>query len=96
MLLCCAIHYVRLKPIKVASVLCGRVCHSDAVRVQGPREDSGSGSRVNPGIALVERIYSYVERFFPNSAIMATGIRHKSGAPPFLLLLSLNHHEAIS
>ena len=47
--------------------------------MQGPREDSGFGSRMNPGIALVEKIYSYVERYHSASRVMATGIRHKSG-----------------
>lgn len=59
---------------------------------KGPREDSGFGSRTNPGIALVERIYSYVERYYSGSAVMATGIRHKSEA----LQLAGIHYMTVS
>jgi hypothetical protein len=47
---------------------------------QGPREDSGFASRVDPGLQLVRRLYGYVKARHPKTQIMASGIRTKDGA----------------
>ena len=53
---------------------------------QGPRQDVGNltglSNHVNPGIGLVEKIYSYVQQKHSKSKVMATGIRQKRGAAP--------------
>ena len=49
---------------------------------QGPREDSGFSSDVNPGIQLVERIYNYCAKLHPKTKVMVSGIRRKEGGAP--------------
>ncbi|KAI8471274.1 MAG: hypothetical protein J3K34DRAFT_458401 [Monoraphidium minutum] len=46
----------------------------------GPREDSGFSSRVDPGVQLVRRLYGYAKARHPKSQIMASGIRSKADA----------------
>jgi hypothetical protein len=45
----------------------------------GPREDSGFASRVDPGLQLVGRLYSYVKAHHPKTQVMASGIRTAAG-----------------
>jgi len=62
---------------------------------QGPRQDAGNltglSNNVNPGIGLVEKIYSYVQQKHSKSKVMATGIRHKRGAALSRVQFSSNH-----
>lgn len=43
---------------------------------QGPREDSGFSSQVDPGLALLSELYTYTHKFHPQlTRIMASGLR---------------------
>lgn len=46
---------------------------------QGPREDSGARSTVDPGVRLVKQLYSYAKAYHPKTRIMASGIRTRDG-----------------
>ena len=47
--------------------------------MQGPREDSGYSSDINPGIQLVERIFNYCSKLHSKTRVMVSGIRRKQG-----------------
>lgn len=47
---------------------------------KGPREDSGFSSRVDPGVSLVQSLFTYVKKFHPSCRIMASGLRTKDDA----------------
>lgn len=47
--------------------------------LQGPREDSGARSSVDPGVRLVKQLYSYAKAYHPKTKIMASGIRTRDG-----------------
>lgn len=47
--------------------------------VQGPREDSGFSSAVDPGQRLASQVYTYVKKFHPKTQVMASGLRTKDG-----------------
>lgn len=51
-------------------------CH---MCLQGPREDTGFTSSVDPGILLAKQLYDYVKTYHPESQIMASGLRTKEG-----------------
>lgn len=46
---------------------------------QGPREDSGFSSAVDPGLQLASQLYTYCKKFHPKTQVMASGLRSKSG-----------------
>ncbi len=46
---------------------------------KGPREDTGFTSRIDPGIGLVTELYTYIKKYHPKTAVMASGIRTKEG-----------------
>lgn len=56
--------------------------HSALMNVQGPREDTGFMSDINPGIAMVERIYNLCHQAYPKTKVMVSGIRKPEGALP--------------
>lgn len=47
--------------------------------LQGPREDSGFHSAVDPGVRLASQIYTYCKKFHPRTQVMASGLRTKDG-----------------
>lgn len=42
---------------------------------QGPREDAGFRSAVDPGLRLTASLYNYVKKHHPRSKVMASGLR---------------------
>lgn len=46
---------------------------------QGPREDSGFSSAVDPGVRLASQLYTYCKKYHPKTQIMASGLRTKDG-----------------
>ena len=55
------------------------LCCTHLYHLQGPREDSGYSSDINPGIQLVERIFNYCSKLHPKTKVMVSGIRRKQG-----------------
>lgn len=51
-------------------------CHAD---MQGPREDSGFLSEVNPGVRMAARMYNYCQKYHPKTKVMVSGIRSTKG-----------------
>lgn len=47
--------------------------------MQGPREDSGFNSGVDPGVRLASQVYTYTKKYHPKSQVMASGLRTKDG-----------------
>lgn len=47
--------------------------------LQGPREDSGFSSGVDPGVRLASQLYTYIKKFHPKTQVMASGLRTKDG-----------------
>jgi transaldolase len=47
---------------------------------KGPREDAGGAPGATPGVDLVARIWCYVRRFHPKTAVMASGVRTREEA----------------
>lgn len=47
---------------------------------KGPREDAGGSPGATPGVDLVARIWCYMRRFHPGTAIMASGVRTREEA----------------
>lgn len=48
---------------------------------KGPREDAGgAGDGASPGVNLVTRIWCYMRRFHPGTAVMASGVRTREEA----------------
>lgn len=47
---------------------------------QGPRQDAGLVSDVDPGVKLMAKIYNYVKKYHPDVQLMASGIRTKKQA----------------
>ena len=47
--------------------------------LQGPREDTGFTSRVDPGISLAMQLYQYAKKYHPKTMVMASGLRTKDG-----------------
>ena len=48
--------------------------------MQGPRQDSGLVSDVDPGVRLMIKVYNYVKKFHPDVQLMASGVRSKAQA----------------
>ena len=49
---------------------------------QGPREDTGFMSAVNPGVRMAERIYNFCKKYHPKTNVMVSGIRKPAGKLP--------------
>lgn len=47
--------------------------------VQGPREDTGFSSAIDPGQRLASQVYTYCKKFHPKTQVMASGLRTKEG-----------------
>jgi len=47
---------------------------------KGPREDAGGSPGATPGVDLVARIWCYMRRFHPGTAVMASGVRTREEA----------------
>jgi hypothetical protein len=47
--------------------------------LQGPREDSGFSSAIDPGQRLASQVYTYCKKFHPKTQVMASGLRTKEG-----------------
>jgi transaldolase len=56
---------------------------------QGPREDTGFLSDVNPGVSMAARIYSYCAKYHPKTKVMVSGIRKATGAALCLFVCGL-------
>lgn len=50
--------------------------------MQGPREDTGFMSAVNPGVRMAERIYNFCKKYHPKTNVMVSGIRKPAGKLP--------------
>lgn len=48
--------------------------------LQGPRQDAGLVSDVDPGVVLMKKIYMYLKKYHPGSQLMASGLRSKAQA----------------
>ena len=48
--------------------------------LQGPREDSGFLSDVNPGVRMAARMYNYCQKYHPKTKVMVSGLRKAEGA----------------
>ena len=49
------------------------------VGLQGPREDTGFMSGVNPGVRMAERIYNFCKKYHPKTNVMVSGVRKPAG-----------------
>ena len=47
--------------------------------IQGPREDSGFLSDVNPGVRMAARMYNYCQKYHPKTKVMVSGLRKAKG-----------------
>ena len=56
--------------------------------MQGPREDSGFMSGVNPGVRMAERIYNFCKKYHPKTNVMVSGIRKPAGKASCLVCSS--------
>ena len=53
--------------------------------LQGPREDTGFMSAVNPGVRMAERIYNFCKKYHAKTQVMVSGIRKPAGRSHLLL-----------
>jgi len=61
----------------------GNLAWYEIVLLQGPREDSGFLSAVNPGVRMAERIYNFCKKFHPKTNVMVSGVRKPAGSAAF-------------
>jgi hypothetical protein len=55
--------------------------------MQGPREDTGFLSGINPGVRMAERIYNFCKKYHPKTNVMVSGIRKPAGKALYFVLL---------
>eukprot|EP01023_Acetabularia_acetabulum_P021063 TRINITY_DN2101_c0_g1_i2.p1 TRINITY_DN2101_c0_g1~~TRINITY_DN2101_c0_g1_i2.p1 ORF type:complete len:412 (-),score=67.12 TRINITY_DN2101_c0_g1_i2:112-1266(-) len=45
---------------------------------KGPREDSGGSSSLDPALFLLQQIFYYLRKFYPDTKVMVSGLRSKT------------------